>query len=61
MKETNALIMVELFILELFDREYQLCLQRLPKELAVLLQSWDYPPTLKASNCRKEFGTLEVQ
>ncbi len=38
------------------DKEYQLCLQRLPKELAVLLQSWDYSPSAKACHCRKEFG-----
>ena len=34
--------------------------KQLPKELAVLSQSWDYPPTLKAINCRKEFGHLQI-
>jgi hypothetical protein len=46
--------------IEMFDKEYQLNLQKLPKELAVLLESWDYPPTAKASNCRKEFGLLQI-
>ena len=54
------MILIQSFSLDLFDKEYQLCLQRLPKELAVLLQSWDYSPSAKACHCRKEFGLLKV-
>lgn len=56
----KCLLNPDTFDIDLFDREYQLCLQRLPKEFAVQLQSWDYPPSAKASNCRKDFGLLKV-
>ncbi len=56
----NIMIVIQFVSLDLFDKEYQLCLQRLPKELAVLLQSWDYSPSAKACHCRKEFGLLKV-
>ena len=54
------LISIIVITTDQYDKEYQSCLQKLPKELSVTLDAHDHPPVTKAVNCRRLFGVLHV-